>query len=153
MRAAAGKLFVAHGAGDLQPGHLAEPAGVERIDPPDVTVPVPLGMDDVDLFELEDFVVTPDETMFFSVNHASKAGLYRASALGSTLLLAGENQAFGWLALGSGEIFAQDNTNVGHLHAVPMLMGGSSTSLGQTVGFGVATDAKHVFVTSWLVLA
>ena len=69
-------------------------------------MPVPLGMNDVDLFELEDFVVTPDETMFFSVNHASKAGLYRASSLGSTLLLAGENQAFGWLALGNGEIFA-----------------------------------------------
>jgi hypothetical protein len=145
LRAVAGKLFVAYGTADRQPPHIAEPAGIARIDGPDIAVPVPLGMNDIDLFELADFVVTADETLFFSLNHRADAGLYRASAQGSTLLLASVNQAFGWLALGNGEVFAQDHLTLGHLHAVPM-NGGTSTTLGETLDFGVASDATHVFV-------
>ena len=144
-RVAAGKVFVARAADEPNTTGPWGPAAMEVIDSGGVAVAVPLGIDGIDLVDLEDFVVTPDESVYFSINHHPRAGLYRANAAGATLLLAGAGNAFGWLALGADKVFAQDNLTQGHVHGVPM-NGGPTTTLGPTFDFGVASDAaRRVF--------
>jgi hypothetical protein len=145
MRAAAGSLFVLRSVGTPQPGHGWSAAALDRVDANGIVSPVPLGREGTDIFELEDFVVTPDETVFFSINHAADAGVYRAGAQGATRIIASKTTAFGLLALGTDQLFGQDNTDVGHLLAVP-LTGGAEVTVGPTVGFGVAAGAGRAFV-------